>query len=580
MVEYDFNTLQKNINSYLLENAKPTVVKYLDFYPFKSRTNLVSLKEGGTPLIHAKKLGKKLKNNQIYIKHEGLNPTGAFKDRGTFVEINKAKEMGFDSVCVASTGNMAASVAAYAAQAGLTCYVFIPENTPKGKLAQSLSYGAKVIQVSGTYIEANALCEKVAQKYHFYLAGDYVFRQEGQKSTAFEIVDQIPHGEVDWVIVPIGMGTHLAGIYKGFYEYHKLGFIKKIPKIVGVQASGCHSIFPDKKGYKVIPVDKPQTICGAIACGDPIDAPKVIDALVNTKGFVLDVTDEESLEAQKMLAQTQALYIEPSSSTTIVAFTKLLKNKVISSDESVVCIATGIGLKDPAATLKIMAAPPTIEPDIKEVERVFNEKLFSMKAGTIKDKERSLFKTVPTAEDLKRTIKTELSLDIDESDFQSIHQEITSFIKNKDKSIGRADLQAITETILQQQSKRRYLQVTDFRLSDSRMGRADIELDLTFNGKKLKSSSDGVGPVDAAVKAIKKIIDENDGIEFKLDDFKVEIPTTGANSTVEVTMILVSKDGTQVVEKGVSPDIIVASIDAYVRGYNELVYQLKERKNS
>lgn len=577
-IEYDLDKLKEKMNPYLLENAKPTVMKYLDFYPFKSHENLVSLKEGGTPLIHAKRLGKKLKNDNIYIKHEGLNPTGAFKDRGSFVEINKAKELGFTSVCVASTGNMAASVAAFSSQAGLTCYVFIPENTPAGKLAQSLSYGAKVIQVSGTYNEASKLCEKVAEKYHFYLAGDYVFRQEGQKSTAFEIMDQIPGGNVDWIIVPIGMGTHLSGIYKGILEYHRLGLIKKIPRIVGVQASGCHSIFPEKKGYTIVPVEKPQTICGAIACGYPIDGPKVVQALEKTKGCIIDVSDEESLEAQKLLAQTQALYIEPSSSTTIVALMKLLKTGVISEGDTVVCVATGIGLKDPAATLKIMAAPPTIEPDLKEVDRVFSEKSFSLKAGSMKDKEKSIFKSIPSAVELEKIIRAEFSINADPTDLDLIYKEVTHFITNKGKAIGRADLQAIAETIFQQQSKNKYLQVTDFHLKDSRNGKAIIDIEMLLNGKKYMSESEGVGPVDAAVKAIRKIIGKYDGIDFKLEDFKVEIPTSGANATVEVTMILSYKDGTQVVEKGTSPDIIVASIDAYVRGYNELIYQIKERK--
>ena len=576
-IEYNFEELKNKMNPYLLENAKPTVMKYLDFYPFKSRKNLVSLKEGGTPLIHAKKLGIKLKNDHIYIKHEGLNPTGAFKDRGSFVEINKAKELGFTSVCVASTGNMAASVAAFSAQAGLACYVFIPENTPKGKLAQTLSYGAKVIQVSSTYNEASELCEKVAKKYNFYLAGDYVFRQEGQKSTGFEIMDQVPGGNVDWIIVPIGMGTHLSGIYKGIYEYYRLGLIKKMPKIVGVQASGCHSIYPDKNSYQVRPVQKPQTICGAIACGFPIDAPKVIESLVNTHGTITDASDEEALLAQKMLAQTQALYIEPSSATTIVALAKLLKTKTISKDDTVVCVATGIGLKDPAATLKIMAAPPTIEPDLKEVERIFSQNLLSMKTSETSEKEKKLLDENFDEKKISKIIHHEFDIQLSQDDIKKVVKQVNHFVKEKGKSLGKADLQTILETIFQHQSPNDYLSLEDFTLSDSKHRKASVFVTVKLNGKIYTANGIGDGPVDAAVSAIKSIINKYDGISFRLKDFLVEIPTSGSNASVVVTMVLVSSDGTEIVAKGTSPDMIVASMDAYVRGYNELYYQLNKK---
>lgn len=322
-VVYDYEHLREQMNSYVMRTTPPKTIKYLDFYPLIERHNLYSLGEGGTPLHYLSNLGKKYGMEKLYLKNEGLNPTGAFKDRGSFVEINKAKELGFDTVCVASTGNMAASVAAYSAQAGLTCFVFVPENTPKGKLAQAISYGAHVIQVRGTYSDAYKLTIEVSKEFGYYLAGDYAFRGEGQKSLSYEVCEQLWFGKIDFCLVPVGMGTNLSYIYKGFKEYYKFGFIDKMPKMIAVQAKGASPIvtaFENRRKLK--PIDKPQTVCSAIAVGNPIDAPKVFKALKDSKGLALAVNDDEVLAAQQELAKLEALYIEPSSATTIAALKK------------------------------------------------------------------------------------------------------------------------------------------------------------------------------------------------------------------------------------------------------------------
>lgn len=577
-VVYDYETLRKNINLYLLKNATPKVMKYLDFYPLSRRNEIYTLDEGGTTLHWAKHLEKKIGIRKLLIKNEGLNPTGAFKDRGSFVEINKAKELGYKSVCVASTGNMAASVSAYSAQAGLECFVFVPESTPKAKLAQCLSYGAKVIQVSGTYNDANKLAEETASKYGFYLAGDYVFRAEGQKSTGFELAEQMWFEEIDWVIVPVGMGTNFSSIWKGLWEFSKLGLIKKLPRMVAVQADGCHSIYHQNGKYTIKPVNKPQTVCSAISVGNPLDGPKVIQAIKQSGGIIEYVSDTDTLSSQQILAHSEALYVEPSSATTLAALDNLLNKGVISKTDTVVCIATGIGLKDPSATLKVLAEPPTVEPDIREVERVISGKLFSIRAQGMREKEKIIFEKSPTREKLKEEVTDEFDLDLNKGDLETVYQEVKSFIEKKGKRIAKADLQSILETVIQQESKKKYLVVTDFYIQSFKNQRPKAHLEVTLNGKKYTSQSEGVGPVDAAIAAIQKIIREYDGIDFRLTDFSVEIPTTGTDATVEVSMELQEKSGTSVIEKGTSPDIIVASIDAFVKGYNELIYQLKERR--
>jgi threonine synthase len=575
-VIYDYEHLKLQLNTYLLHNSVPKVMKYLDFYPLNERHNLYTLDEGGTSLLKARNLTKKIGIRKLLIKNEGLNPTGAFKDRGSFVEINKAKELGFKSICVASTGNMAASVSAYAAQAGLICYVFVPENTPKAKLAQCLSYGGKVIQVSGTYTDANKLTEKVAQKYGFYLAGDYVFRSEGQKSCGFELAEQMWFGDIDWVVVPVGMGTNFSAIWKGFFEYYQLGLIFKLPRMVAVQAEGCQSIFFSGGKYSVKPVDKPKTICSAIAVGNPLDAQKVIKALKESHGVIETVTDDETLSAQQLLSHSEALYTEPSASTTLAAVKKLVRKGIMREENTVVCVTTGAGLKDPAATLKILAEPPTVEPDISEVERVISGKLFEIRAEGLKEKEKVLIARLPTKSQVKKLVKKEFTIDLTAKDVKKVYEEINYFIKVKGKTIAKADLQSILETIIQQESRKKYLELIDFFIHDSKKKRPKAQIEVILNGKKYTEKSEGVGPVDAAIRAIRKVLEKYDGIDFKLDDFAVEIPTTGSDATVEVTMVLREKNGTQVVEKGTSPDIIVASMNAFVNGYNELVYQLKD----
>lgn len=576
-VVYDYDALRLKLNSYLLRNAPPKTMKYLDFYPLSRDGELITLDEGGTTLQKARSLAKILGIKKLFIKNEGLNPTGAFKDRGSFVEINKAKELGFKSVVVASTGNMAASVSAYSAQAGLTCFVFVPENTPRGKLAQSLSYGAKVIQIRGTYSDAANLAEKTALKYGYYLAGDYVFRAEGQKSCGYELAEQMWREDINWVIVPVGMGTNLSAVFKGLWEYQKMGLIDKLPRMVAVQAQNCHSIFQKGNKFSVVSVDRPQTIASAIAVGNPLDAPKVIRALLETKGVVETATDDETLAMQQLLSRTEALYVEPSAATTVVALQKLMAKGVIPKNDTVVCIATGAGLKDPAATLKVLAEPPTIEPDISEVTRVISGKLFSIRAQGVKEKEKVLFAKVPSKDTLRKIVKKEFTLDLSPNDLQNVISEVRYFIEKKGKSIAKADLQSILEDAIQQEKRIAVLELLDFHIEDSQKKRAKAKVEVKLNGSYYASDSDGVGPVDAAINAIKKVIEKYDGIDFHLSDFSVEIPTTGSDATVEVTMVLLSSDGTQAVEKGTSPDIIVASMHAYVAGYNELVYQLKDR---
>lgn len=309
--------------------------------PLNPKDQLITLNEGHTPLIKSRRLGKKFGLPLLYFKNEGQNPTGSFKDRGTVVEVAKAIKYRAKAIVVASTGNMAASVSVYSAAAGIPCLVFVPKNTPQAKLAQSLFYGSRVIEINGVYDDAAKLAVQTAHKYNFYLAGDYSFRAEGQKSQSYEIIDQLNGHCPQWVIVPAGNGTNFYSIWKGFKELHQLGRITSLPKMLGVQIKGYDSISLHWKNQSQTPLNGP-TVATAIAVKFPSDLDKTITALRESKGAMTTVSDSEIITAQKQLALEESILTEPSSATVIVA----LKKTKLHTTDSVVCLLTGNGFKD------------------------------------------------------------------------------------------------------------------------------------------------------------------------------------------------------------------------------------------
>lgn len=571
-INYDQDLRQQTLNIHLLKSAPPTSYKYLDFFPLKDKNKAVSLNEGNTPLYHLKKLIKDYKN--IYLKYEGANPTGAFKDRGSFVELNKAKEMNATAVVVASTGNMAASVSAYASQLQLPCYVFIPEGTPQGKLAQAIAFGAKVIQVRGTYNDAQKLAEISAQKFGFFLCGDYAYRAEGQKSIAYEIVEQLNWQSPDWVVVPVGMGTNLAGIFKGFKEYYQLGLIDKLPRIIAVQAAGAAAAINsyNSPSKKLISEPKVQTVCSAIAVGNPLDYPKIVKALDQSNGFAIAILDEITLMYEKQIANTESIFIEPSSATTVAATMHYIENNTIKPEDTVVMVATGNGLKDPQTLLKVSVQPPTIEPTIEEVEKIFKANIFTVRTLGIQEKESVLFDKAPTSAELDRILK-EKNIELSKNKSQEIIKTIDKFLQ-KGKHVTKADLIYIIEEELKSSDLyQKILDVKDFTVKTSKNSPSLADVTITFNSQSLTGSKIGVGPVDAIINTLTELVKGKVDFQWQLTDYKVEINTKGTSAAVEVTMILEDQDKNKVVEVASSPDIIVASVTAFEKGYNALYWK-------
>ncbi len=333
-----------------------SVWKYREFLPVFNEAKIVTLSEGGTPLYRCERLGKELSIKNLYVKNEGANPTGSFKDRGMTVGVSKALELGVKAVVCASTGNTSASLAAYAAKAGLSCIVLIPAGkVALGKLAQAMMYGATVVSVRGNFDAALRMAVEASKQIGLYLLNSInPFRIEGQKTAAFEICDQLGWRAPDRVVLPVGNGGNITAYWKGFKELKALGLIEKLPKMVGVQAAGASPIADAfaANSATIEPVKNPETIATAIRIGNPVNWKRALNALKESNGTALTVTDDEIIKAQKLLARKEGIFVEPASAASIAGLKKLVENGEVELEETIVCVATGHGLKDPEVAVK------------------------------------------------------------------------------------------------------------------------------------------------------------------------------------------------------------------------------------
>jgi len=461
--------------------------------------------------------------------------------------------------------------------------VLVPEGTPSSKLAQTLSYGAKVIQVHGDYMTAADLAVDVAKKHGFYLAGDYCFRQEGQKSQAYEIIEQLHFKVIDYVLVPCGVGTNMSAIWKGFVEFKKLGLIKTLPRMIAVQAEGASPIIKtfnlDLSDFAI--EKKPKTISSAIAVGNPLDAIKVMKLLKESKGLAVSVSDEETLECQQDLGMKESIFVEPSSATTLAALKELKKEGKLKKSSTYVCILTGAGLKDPASALRILAEPPTIDPKIDEVDALLSSDILKIRSYGARSREEVVFKKTPTKKELLRVLKKKFDFTVSKEYFQEIYTQIKRFLR-KGKQITRADIQFIIENTVQTfiPQKERVLRVLDFKIQTQYEKAPIAVMKVKVNGDIVKAKAKGTGPVDASINALLKACRKNGNFKVELTDYNVRINTKGTDAAVDVDMKLESDKGDKVVGSGTSPDIIQASIDAFVSGYNVLSLKAKEQKTN
>jgi threonine synthase len=365
LLEVRFNLNEVEID-FKLDGREMRVWKYRSLLPIKSEP--VTLKEGGTPLYRLERLEKELGIRRIYVKHEGLNPSGSFKDRGMTVGVTKALELRKRAVACASTGNTSASMAMYAAKAGLKAYVLLPAGkVALGKVAQALMHGADVIGIRGNFDDALRIVREVCERAGIYLLNSVnPFRLEGQKTIAYEIVDEI--GTPDAVILPIGNAGNISAIFKGFEEFREIGLIDKIPRMIGIQAEGASPVFRAfREGREdIIPFENPETIATAIRIGNPVNAKKALRAVYRSDGLVEVVSDQEIISAQKILAKN-GIGVEPASAASLAGLIKLSRIGEIDRDATVVCIATGNLLKDPETVIKVCGEPKMVEANVEKV---------------------------------------------------------------------------------------------------------------------------------------------------------------------------------------------------------------------
>jgi threonine synthase len=344
------------------------IERYREYLPVSEKTPVITLDEGDTPLIRATTLSESL-GLEVYLKYEGTNPTGSFKDRGMTVAVSKAKEEGTTAVMCASTGNTSASAGAYASRAGLDCIVLIPKGAiALGKLAQALMHGARVIAIDGNFDQALTLARELTEKYPVKLVNSInPYRIEGQKTAAFEVCDELGSAP-DYQVMPVGNAGNITAYWKGYKEYKKKGKIQSLPKMLGFQAAGAAPIVEGKV------VEKPETIATAIRIGNPASWQQAEAARDESGGMIDKVTDKEITDAYQLIASREGIFAEPASAASVAGLLKLHKAGYFSQIPQsggkkpvVVSILTGHGLKDPDRAITLASEPKVLSPSLEAV---------------------------------------------------------------------------------------------------------------------------------------------------------------------------------------------------------------------
>jgi threonine synthase len=344
--------------------AWPGVIeRYRKYLPVTDKTPVVTLLEGNTPLVPAPRLAEATDPSlSIYLKCEGFNPTGSFKDRGMTMAMSKAVEAGSRAVICASTGNTSASAAAFAARAGLRAFVMVPRGSVAlGKLSQAAIHGARVLMMDGNFDQALDIVRRIAEAHPVTLVNSVnPFRLEGQKTGAFEVVDQLGRAP-DYHLIPVGNAGNITAYWRGYREYHRDGKIGSLPRMVGFQAAGAAPIYENRV------IDEPRTVATAIKIGNPASWGPALEAMKDSRGWVDIVTDEEILRAYRMLAREEGIFMEPASAATVAGLVKIVKAGRVEPGSTLVLTLTGHGLKDPDTALESASRPTSVPASLDAV---------------------------------------------------------------------------------------------------------------------------------------------------------------------------------------------------------------------
>ncbi len=377
-VKYNYDEIKQGISRKKIEDGPRSMWRYLDLLPVESASvaSVIGPHAGLTPMVRAKNLGAYLGLDELYIKNDTVNhPTLSFKDRVVSVALTRARELGFETVACASTGNLANSVAAHAAAAGMKCYVFIPADLEAAKVLGNLIYKPNVVEVEGNYDDVNRLCSEIAGEHGWAFVNINIrpYYAEGSKTLAFETVEQLGWRAPDQAVIPMASGSLLTKIWKGLHEMKALGLIDRVQtKINGAQADGCSPIATAyKEGRDFFKPVKPKTIAKSLAIGNPADGYYALKATGESKGAMDMIPDEEVVEGIKLLAQTEGIFAETAGGVTIGVLKKLVKQGVIKKSDVTVAYVTGNGLKTQEAVIDSVGRPFRITPSLVSFEKTF-----------------------------------------------------------------------------------------------------------------------------------------------------------------------------------------------------------------
>ncbi|HYW00486.1 MAG TPA: threonine synthase [Candidatus Acidoferrum sp.] len=380
-VSYNPEFLKETISIKTFQRDSHDLWKYFDLLPILRKESTITLNEGQTPLIATPRIEQQYGLKEFYLKDETRNPTCSFKDRPNAVGISKAREFGANTIAIASSGNAAASLSAYAAKAAMNCVVAVPAAVSQAKLTQILVFGAIVVKVNGSYSNSFNLITNACENYGWHnltsVSSANPYQVEGDKTVAYEICEQLNWKTPDWVVIPLGAGPLLVGAFKGFKELQQLDLIKNLPKMLGVQAMGCAPIVKAYKENRKEVEAWGETKTIALSIADPLvgyerDGTLTLNSIRASHGCAESVTDKEMLDAVKLIARNQGIFAEPAAAATVAAVKKLKDAGTISSDESIVSLITGSGLKSPEI-ISDLNEPETIDGEIAQLERIIKK---------------------------------------------------------------------------------------------------------------------------------------------------------------------------------------------------------------
>jgi len=377
-VMYKYDIIGRRLTKQkLASNPERSIWRYADLLPIADLSLIPPLRVGWTPLYHAERLGSQLGISSLYIKDDTRNPTLSFKDRASAVAVVKAQELGFDTITCASCGNAASSLAGFCASSNLKSVIFVPQTAPEGAVVQLLLFGADVIVVKGSYDQAFDLCLQASDRYGWYSRNTAYnpYLSEGKKTAVLEICEQLDWDPPDKILVSVGDGCIIGGLWKGLRDLKALGFIDGLPQLVGVQAEGCAPLVKAwEEGTEEVQRAVPNTVAVSIVSEMPRDRIKALRAVRESKGLFVAVSDEQILEAIRLLGQDAAVLAQPAGAAAFAGLVKLRREGRINSSERIVVLVTGSALKNVQGAMKAVGKPHLISPTIKDLGRLVKER--------------------------------------------------------------------------------------------------------------------------------------------------------------------------------------------------------------